>query len=270
MCKVDDGRDENGLCPGQCVTCPFAWNEESEYVQNLGCLPTPFDIVEMKKQSGHNWACHSDESKKCAGYVDHMKEHHPEIDTSTGKLISYDKWYREGPEAAMEQAGEHLEMADIINIDFRSPIPIETKLSNFNNYPFVFSGVECAGMEGLVQAFKIKDKKDQALMCTFSGRQAKKIGRELPDWKHDQLLHWRGLDYDRDGKAYYELVLSAYRAMAEQNLEFRELLVSTGERKLTHKVGSSKMTETVLTEREFCEILTTVRASYLHSSTMEF
>lgn len=48
-------------------SCPFADLEESEIVQNYGCLPTKFDIVVMKLHHGKTWACHSNPSKPCLG-----------------------------------------------------------------------------------------------------------------------------------------------------------------------------------------------------------
>lgn len=99
-----------------CITCPFAFTDESEQVQNYGCLPTPYEIIEMKRKSGHNWACHGNEKKKCTGfqeYVAYIQEQEhvqgyednlKDIDTSTGGLISYDVWCKEGEEAALAAA----------------------------------------------------------------------------------------------------------------------------------------------------------------------
>lgn len=95
-----------------CECCPFAFTDASEQAQGYGCLPTPYDIVQMKRKSGHNWACHSNENTICKGFVDHvqwMQEHGSvdkldDIDTTEGNLISYDTWYREGEEVALMKA----------------------------------------------------------------------------------------------------------------------------------------------------------------------
>ncbi|KWU17966.1 hypothetical protein AS149_14675 [Burkholderia cenocepacia] len=89
-----------GTCPG----CPFETTEVSEQAQNYGCLPTPWEIIEMKRTSGHNWSCHSDGSKVCAGLCHEAKSHG--LDLSTGNLISYETWYQQGPEAAIKQANQ--------------------------------------------------------------------------------------------------------------------------------------------------------------------
>ncbi len=109
-----------GLYTGQCNSCPFAMTDESEYVQNLGCLPDPGHLIDMKRESGHNWACHGDETKICSGFANHVRENNPELDTTTGNLISYETWYHKGPEAAMSEADTQCPKQLILTLEVQS------------------------------------------------------------------------------------------------------------------------------------------------------
>ena len=55
--------------------CPFAFTDASEYVQGLGCLPSPHDIITMRIAHGKTWACHDDPTIPCIGAINYMKEH---------------------------------------------------------------------------------------------------------------------------------------------------------------------------------------------------
>jgi len=146
-----------------------------------------------------------------------------------------------------------------MDIGSRSGYPASA-LSNFAPHPFVFDGVECASMEGLVQAFKFDKSHIQTEVCKLVGIQAKRRGQKRNKaWKRVQKLWWRGREYDRHGDDYQELLNRAFNALAENN-SFRKALFATGKSTLTHSIGKSKRSETVLTEREFCSRLEIIRA----------
>ncbi len=90
-----------------CTTCPFSEREEAVQAQNYGCLPTGGDIVRMKRQSGHNWACHSSKTgnlKICKGLCEHIRDEGLNLDTQSGGLISYEIWYHQGEAEALAAA----------------------------------------------------------------------------------------------------------------------------------------------------------------------
>lgn len=131
-------------------------------------------------------------------------------------------------------------------------------LSNFAPHPFIIDGVECASMEGFLQSLKFKDPAIQVEVCKLVGKAAKFKGKKKKWWK-TQTLHWQGVEYKRDSKEYQELLTRAFEALAE-NTSFQKALLATGKSTLTHEIGKTKISETVLTRQEFCGRLMMLRA----------
>ena len=94
----------------------------------------------------------------------------------------------------------------------------------------------------------------------MKGRKAKNMSAS--DWQTDQIVWWKGKAIDRQSKEFMELVCRAYRAMFEQNKNFRAALMSTRGMTLYHTKGEHNPFKTILTEKEFCSILTDIREQY--------
>lgn len=144
-----------------------------------------------------------------------------------------------------------------IDVRYGSEPPINC-LSNLYPNAFVFDDVECASMEGLLQAFKIKDFDKQRQMCALTGFEAKSSGAKV-DWQSSQRLYWRGVSYDRMSDDYAALLKYAYKCLYQQNEQFREVLLSTKGFELTHTIGNNMKPATILTQKEFCDILSDLR-----------
>ena len=122
----------------------------------------------------------------------------------------------------------------------------------------MFDGVECASFEGWLQSLKFKEPSVQIEVCKLIGRAAKARGSKK-NWKQSQTLYWLGVEYKRNSDEYQLLLDMAYKALFNQNESFRKALKATGNAVLTHAIGKSKESETVLTRQEFCSRLTALR-----------
>jgi predicted NAD-dependent protein-ADP-ribosyltransferase YbiA (DUF1768 family) len=131
-------------------------------------------------------------------------------------------------------------------------------LSNFSPHPFVIDGVHCNSMEGFLQSLKFSNPEMQKHVCSLVGLAAKFKGKPKKWWKY-QILYWQGKEVDRHSQEYQNLLDRAYNALA-QNEGFKKALLATGDAVLTHSMGKSNDSQTVLTEREFCSRLTKIRA----------
>jgi len=130
-------------------------------------------------------------------------------------------------------------------------------LSNFAPHPFVFDGVRCASMEGLLQALKFKNPLMQEHICTLVGKKAKFSGKKKT-WYRTQTLWWKGKPIKRNSDEYQELLDRAYDALA-LNTGFRKALLATHNATLTHNIGGTDPKKTILTRSEFCSRLTKLR-----------
>lgn len=131
-------------------------------------------------------------------------------------------------------------------------------LSNFYPHRFKIDGVRCESMEGFLQSLKTPSIAEQKEICGLSGKDAKK--RSTDNWKSDQILFWNGgRGIKRDTDQFQGLVRKAYRAMFEQCPEFYEALKATGNKRLFHSIGNPIQCDTILTEKELCDILTELR-----------
>lgn len=142
-------------------------------------------------------------------------------------------------------------------------------LSNFARHSFVLDEVDCASLEGWIQSLKFKNPDMQAEICTMAGSAAKRAGANK-NWTRDQTLYWRGVAIKRDSKEYQTLLDRAYETCFTTNDKAKKALLATGHANLTHSIGRTKMSETVLTKREFCYRLMAIRKRLQTDEMVEF
>lgn len=142
------------------------------------------------------------------------------------------------------------------------------QLSNLAHHSFIFDGIKIAGMEGLLQSFKSPDINTQKSLCVLSGRLAWKAGQKL-DWHSTQTLHWNGVSYGRHTDDYQLLLDRAYQALCS-NADFVKALLASGDTTLTHDVGDTDPSRTILTAKEFCSRLTLLRQQVQYQENIEW
>lgn len=143
-----------------------------------------------------------------------------------------------------------------IDVWSKSPYPANV-LSNLYPNAFEIDGVKCASMEGFLQALKYKDEETQKEIWALSGKEAKE--RSVSDWQETQTVYWQGQRINRLSQDFQTLIRRAYQCLFEQNDTFRNALLSTKGKRLYHTRGLSNPQKTILTEQEFCIMLTELR-----------
>jgi len=147
----------------------------------------------------------------------------------------------------------------MLNIGFGSKHPVEKQLSNFNPLPFTFDGIACTCLEGPIQAFKCPDPAEQIRICGLVGKEAKRAGTIYNTWKETQMLHWRGIAYERSGQAYQNLLDRLYDDAYKESLNLHQVLQQSRNERLVHTIGSHDTHQTVLTVLELTSRLYELR-----------
>ncbi len=145
----------------------------------------------------------------------------------------------------------------VVDINSRGDYPAYV-LSNLYQCPFYFNGIFCASREGLLQALKVSDIDEQIRLCSLLGYEAQQVGQNYNGWKENQLLHLQGEVYKRNSEKYQHLLKRIFDS-ENMSLDVVAALLSTHNKKLIHSIGKSDITDTVLTEQEFCLLMTGVR-----------
>lgn len=138
---------------------------------------------------------------------------------------------------------------------FRSDLKgIAGRLANSSERHFVFDGVECCSIEGVIKSFNYQDEEKQRETCHLSGRAARDAAMEQ-SWKEEQTLYWKKQPYPRESEAYQRLLDRLYQTVYEQDPQFRldvEMLKGSGTHTDTWlQIKRSYMKQTLLTKTEY-------------------
>lgn len=136
-----------------------------------------------------------------------------------------------------------------------------SSLSNFAPHEFIIDNIKCASMEGFLQSLKFQNPDMQKYVCSLVGKAAKFKGKNKK-WQKTGNLYWQGKIIPRNSESYQELLDKAYNALAK-NQSFKKALLATGNATLTHSIGKTKISETILTKTEFVSRLTKIRTTLM-------
>jgi len=132
---------------------------------------------------------------------------------------------------------------------------IAGRLSNFTKRKFIFDGITCRSIEGVLQGLKFAAAGERQIVCGLWGSQAKAAGELKADWKNTQTLFWNGKSFPRESQEYRELLTRLYTEVYKQDEQFRKDIQKSAKYELVHSMGNPNPRDTVLTEREFIEQL---------------
>jgi hypothetical protein len=154
----------------------------------------------------------------------------------------------------------------VIEIGGHTQHPVGKKLSNFQARPFLFDGIKCGGMEGLLQALKCPDRERQVEICALSGREAKMAGRKFDSWKDKQILSFLGDTFSRCSRGYLVFITRVYDTLYHQDPTLKDDLRSLGSAQMWHSIGNPDMRDTTLTEVEMMMQLERLRHKALREA----
>lgn len=141
----------------------------------------------------------------------------------------------------------------VLNIRWKSPVALESQLSNFTPRKFTFEGYMCNSIEGPLQAVKTPQADVQQRICLLPPVQSHRLFKQVidKDWQSTQKLHWQGVRFERCSAEHYAFMVRLFDAAFLQSESFRTALVDALGKELQHTLGKYDHRKTVLTIPEF-------------------
>jgi len=153
---------------------------------------------------------------------------------------------------------------ETINIGVRGETETEQMLSNLAPTPFDLDGKHYKSVEGLWQGLKYPEGSEQRKeIAKLSGIEAKKAGRKA---EKTNEFKYQGKKFQVGSPKHHELMKKAIRAKLKQNPNVRDLLLATGDKKITHIFrtpdGRILPDSQTIPGEKFCQILMDLREEF--------
>ena len=142
-------------------------------------------------------------------------------------------------------------MKKTLDLHYRSENELSKSLSNLYPYTFLMDGYLINSMEGLLQSLKTDNMSEKVKMWGMSGVKCWKYGQQFNSWKETQILYDNnGKPIDRHSEEYDFLIQRAYDCWF-QNENFKQRLKESLPYKISHSMGKTDKTDSVLTKDEY-------------------
>lgn len=145
----------------------------------------------------------------------------------------------------------------VFDINSRGIYPCNVLSNLYNNSFYLKGGIYIHSMEGFLQGLKVEDVVKQNEIFGMDGLQAKKLSSSLKTKQN--VLYFQGRPFNRHSEFYSTLLKEAYLAMLFHNSNYRDALKATAGCILDHSIGKDNPEETILTKKEFLDILNYLR-----------
>lgn len=133
----------------------------------------------------------------------------------------------------------------------------EDILSNLCGNDFCFEDVQCGCIESFLQSLKFQDEKLQRKLCNIKAEELDRYS--IPDWSDTQPLWWKGRPINCLSPEYIDFISKVYMEMFLWCHRFRDALMATEGKRLVYNSGDTDPSKKVLTDEEFCKVLTKLR-----------
>lgn len=149
-------------------------------------------------------------------------------------------------------------MKKVLDLHYRSENPLAKSLSNLYPYTFNMDGYMIKSMEGFLQSLKTDNTDEKIKMWGMHGVSCWKYGQQFNNWKDNQILYWDNYLIYRHSEEYDLLIQRAYDNLLE-NDEFYDNLKKSIGYKLSHSMGKTDKSDSLLTKYEYIDNMNRIR-----------
>lgn len=136
---------------------------------------------------------------------------------------------------------------------------LEQKSKSANSTFFEFGNKTISSVNAFLLALKEKNPLIQQKVCSLPEEKLKEAAKNIRLNYDTRTLYWNGKSFKRDSQEYKDLLKRVYTERYKQDSLFRKALRATKDYVLVHSIGKNDINETILTAKEFTDILNELR-----------